>query len=78
LTLDDLIHLPQRLRHPVPGRARRAEGTARPVRRAHPAALRRQDHRRGPRLPRRAHRRPRLVPGQARTWLHQPRLPRPA
>ena len=35
-------------------------------------------HRRGPRLPRRAHRRPRLIPGQARTRLHQPRLPRPA
>ena len=34
-------------------------------------------HRRGPRLPRRAHWRPRLIPGQARTRLHQPRLSRP-
>ena len=39
-------------------------------------SLRRQGHRRGPRLPRRAHRRPSLLTGQARTRLHQPRLPR--
>ena len=34
-------------------------------------------HRRGPRLPRHRHRRPRLIAHQTRTRLHQPRLPRP-
>jgi hypothetical protein len=66
-----------RLPRALPRRARRPEGTARPVRRPHPAPLRGQGHRRGPRLPRRAHRRPRLITSQARTRLHQPRLPRP-
>ena len=63
--------------HPVPRRARRQQGTPPAVRRADPAPLRRQGHRRGPRLPRRATRRPRLIAGQARPRLHQPRLPRP-
>ena len=36
--------------HPVPRRARRPERTARPVRRAHSAALRRQSHLWAPRL----------------------------
>lgn len=61
----------------VPRRARRQQGTPAAVRRADPAPLRRQGHRRGPRLPRRAHRSPRLIAGQARPRLHQPRLPRP-
>lgn len=51
--------------------------SARPVHRAHPAPLSRQDHRQGPRLPRHRHRRARLIPGQARPRLHQPRLPQP-
>jgi excisionase family DNA binding protein len=61
----------------VPRRARRQQGTPPAIRRADPAPLRRQGHRRGPRLPRRAHRSPRLIPRQTRTRLHQPRLPRP-
>jgi hypothetical protein len=53
------------------------QGQARPIRRTHPAALRRQDHRRSPRLRRRTHRSARLISRQARTRLRQPRLPRP-
>ena len=63
--------------HLVPRRTRRQQGTPPAVRRADPAPLRRQDHRRSPRLPRRAGRRARLIAGQARTRVHQPRLPRP-
>ena len=61
--------------YPVPRRARREQGQPPAVRREDPAPLRRQGYRRGPRLP--AHRGPRLITGQARPRLHQPRLPRP-
>ena len=78
---DRLLHR-RRLRlprpgHAVPRRTNRLQRPPRPIRRPHPATLPRQDHSRGPRLPRRQHRRPRLLPGQTRTRLHQPRLPRP-
>ena len=61
----------------LPSLTGHSEGTAPPVRRPHPSSLRRQGHRRGPRLPRRTHRRARLITGQACTRPHQPRLPRP-
>ena len=64
--------------HPVPRRARREQGQPPAVRREDPGPLRRKGHRRGPRLPRRAHRSPRLITGQARARLHQPRLPGPS
>ena len=75
-------HTPGRVRlppagHPLPRRTHRPEGTACPVRRPHPPLLRRQGYGRGPRLPRRAHRRARLITGQARTRLYEPGLPRP-
>jgi hypothetical protein len=44
-----------------PARAGRLQGSARAVRRAHPAAVPGQGHGRSPRLPRHRHRRPRLV-----------------
>jgi hypothetical protein len=53
------------------------QGQARPVRRARPPPLRREDLRRSSRLPRRAHRRARIIARQARPRLHQPRLPDP-
>ena len=49
----------------------------RPVRRADPAPLPRQNHRRNPRLPRHRHQRARRIPGQTRPRIHQPRIPRP-
>ena len=63
--------------HPVPRRTDRLQRPPRPVRRPYPAPAPRQDDRRGPRLPRHRHRRARLVAGQTRPRLHQPRLPRP-
>ena len=61
--------------HPVPRRPGPVERTPAPVRRADPAPLPPQGHRRGPRLPRCPHRSPRGDAGGPRTWLHQPRLP---
>jgi hypothetical protein len=70
------LRLP-RIGHPVPRGPDRVQRTPRPVRRTDPANLPGQGHRRDPRLPRHRHRRARRFPGQTRTRLHQPRLPRP-